>query len=166
MLESATRTSGIAAGGGAGAAAANTAGAGDGDPTGADTIGVDTTAVGATSRADGVEGTSATADAGALLGGAQPGGGTKALLGSAARTGAETATSGVGAAAAATGSAATLTTGAGAGVGIDAVAAATGAAVWPGGVQSAGGTKALLGSPRRAGDGAATTASVGTRSAG
>ncbi len=151
MLASATRTGG-------GEAAAITTGAGG---VGADTTGAGTAIGGATSRTAGVEDTSATIGAAAWLGGDQPGGGTKALLGSTGRADGATARG-------ADGSAAAMTTGTGVGAvaGAGAAVATAGAAVWDGGIQPGGGTKALSGSPRRAGDGDVTTAGVGTRLAG
>lgn len=105
-------------------------------------------------------------------GGAQPGGGTKALLGSAARGGATSATIGAGVAtmgvgvatigAGADGSAIVVTTAAGGGAtGIvtGATDATLGAAGWPGGAQPGGGMNALLGSAGGAGAAGGATGS-------
>ena len=86
-------------------------------------------------------------------GGAQSGGGTKALLGSPERTGDGGVTTEAGVATRLAGWAAAMMTGVdgddeAAGAAADAT---TGAADWPGGAQPGGGTKALLGSPERTG---------------
>ncbi len=86
-------------------------------------------------------------------GGAHPGGGTKALSGSAERTGATATVADCGAGVGTTGSAAATATGIGDGVSIgpgEADAVTVGAA-WPGGAQPGGGTNALLGSAARTG---------------
>jgi len=132
---------GVAVGGVSAAAITVGAGAGAGVGTGAAvTTGV---AVGA-----GGAGTTGLATAAAgWPGGVQPGGGTKALLGSAERTGGGA-------------SADAITTGVGADTGVGAAdPTATESAVWPGGAQPGGGTKALLGSPLGTGAAATTTGS-------
>ena len=97
-------------------------------------------------------------------GGAHPGGGTNALLGSAARAGTASATIGAGdgtgvatIGVGAGGSAIVVTTGAGVVTG--AADAMLGAAGWPGGAQPGGGINALLGSAGGAGGAGGATGS-------
>jgi hypothetical protein len=94
------------------------------------------------------------ADATTWPGGIQPAGGTNALLGSADRVGGTTGAGGGAIAWLGVGTA----VGAGVGAGVGGGAAAATLVAWPGGVQLAGGTNALLGS---AGRGGTTTGATG-----